>query len=72
MYETAKLKGRIIEVFGSQGAFAKAINRTAAYVSLYLTGKTTLDQSTIDEWAAALQIEPNDIPSYFFIKKSTK
>ena len=69
MYETAKLRGRIIELFGSQGAFAKAVHRTNSYVSLYLTGKSTLDQKTIDEWAEILKLDASDIPSYFFAKE---
>lgn len=69
MYETAKLRGRIIEKFGSQGAFADMVNRTNAYVSLYLTGKSILDQKTIDEWSEALDITAQDIPAYFFVKK---
>lgn len=69
MYETAKLRGRIIEKFGSQGAFADMVNRTNAYVSLYLTGKSLLDQKTIDEWSEALDIAAQDIPAYFFVKK---
>ena len=69
MYETAKLRGRIIERFGSQGAFADMVGRTNAYVSLYLTGKSTLDQKTIDDWSKALDISANEIPDYFFVKK---
>lgn len=68
-YETAKLRGRIIEKFGSQGAFADMVKRTNAYVSLYLTGKSILDQKTIDEWSEALGISAQDIPAYFFVKK---
>ncbi len=69
MYETAKLRGKIIEVFGTQRAFADAVHRTNSYVSLYLTGKSTLDQKTIDDWTEVLKLNADDIPDYFFTRK---
>lgn len=69
MFETSKLRGRIIEKYGSQNAFAEAVNRSISFVSQYLNGKVNLDQKTIDEWADALEISVPDIPAYFFIKK---
>lgn len=68
VYNTAKLKGRIVEKFGTQSAFAQAVNRTKAYVSLYMNGKVYLDQRTIDEWADILDIPGDDIYAYFFAK----
>lgn len=68
MYDTSKLRGRIIEKFGSQNAFANAVNRSISFVSQYLNGKVILDQKTIDEWADALEISISDIPVFFFTK----
>lgn len=69
MYDTTKLRGRIIEKYGSQNAFAKAVNRSITNVSQYLNGHIYLDQRTIDEWANALDISIMDLPAYFFTKK---
>ena len=69
MYDTSKLKGRIIEKYGSQQKFCKATNLRPAFVSQYLTGKLTLDQKMIDKWAAALDISAEEIPVFFFTKK---
>lgn len=69
MFDTSKLRGRIIEKFGSQNAFAAATNRSISFVSQYLNGKVCLDQKTIDEWADALDISVDDIPVYFFTKR---
>lgn len=66
MFNTAKLKGRIIEKYGSQGAFAARIGRTQAFVSLILNGHSVLDQKDISIWAEALEIETDDIGAYFF------
>ena len=56
MFETNKLRGRIIEKFGSQTAFCSAVGNCTSHVSSYLKGKTTLSQNTIAKWAAALDI----------------
>lgn len=69
MYETSKLRGRIIEKFGSQVAFANAAKNSISYVSQYLNGKVYLDQETIEKWAGLLDIESSQINVYFFTKK---
>ena len=69
MYDTSKLRGRIIEKFGSQNAFASAVKRSVSFVSQYLNGKVSLDQKMIDEWSDALDISADDIPVFFFTKK---
>lgn len=66
MYDTSKLRGRIIEKYGTLSAFANVVNRSITFISLYMNGKTQLDQSTMDEWIKALDIEPIDILAYFF------
>ena len=68
MYNTSKLKGKIVERYGTQSAFAAAVHRTKAYVSLYMNHKVYLDQRAIEEWANALDISQDDIPDYFFAK----
>lgn len=69
MYDSSKLRGRIIEKFGSQSSFAEAAHRSISYVSQYLNGKVYLDQRIIDEWAVLLDIPNDEIPVYFFTKK---
>lgn len=69
MYETSKLRGRIIEKFGSQKDFAKSVHSSITFVSLYLNGHTNLNQKTIDKWVTALDIDVSEIPIYFFTKE---
>lgn len=69
MFDTSKLRGRIVEKYGSQASFSKAVNNSLSYISQYLNGKKMLSQKTIDKWAAALEISSEDIPDYFFKKK---
>ena len=67
-YNTSKLRGRIIEKYGSQKSFCEAVKRSVSFVSQYLNGKLYLDQRIIDEWADALEIPSSEIPTYFFTK----
>ena len=69
MYDSSKLRGRIVEKFGSQSAFAEAAHRSISFVSQYLNGKVYLDQRMIEEWAVLLDISNDEIPVYFFTKR---
>ena len=65
-FEYRKLKGRIIEMYGSQPAFAAANGATRCTVNNYLTGKTSFTQLKIIEWAEILKIDYKDYLEYFF------
>ena len=69
MYDTSKLRGRIIEKYGSLGRFAEAVNCSLSFLSQYINGKKKLDQPRIDAWANALDIDSVDIYNYFFVRK---
>lgn len=66
MFDTNKLRGRIIEKFGSQKAFCAAVGGSVAYLSNYLNGKASLTQETIAKWAEALEIPSGELDAYFF------
>lgn len=69
MYETAKLRGRIVEKFGTIKEFAQAAGSSMSFTSQYLNGKKILDQKTIDRWANVLDIPANEYDLYFFARK---
>ena len=69
MFETQKLRGRIVEKFGTLKAFAKAVNSSESFVSQYMNGKKILDQKRIVVWAKALEIENDEYDDYFFVQK---
>ena len=66
MFDTSKLRGRIIEKFGSQRAFCGVVGCSVAYLSNYLNGKAQLSQETIAKWADALEIISGELDQYFF------
>lgn len=61
-----KLKGRIVEVYGTQGAFAEALGVQQQTVSQKLKNKRELTRAEIERWCELLKIEREEIPSYFF------
>ena len=68
-YDMSKVRGRIVEKYGSQGRFAKVIKRSQAFVSEVLNGKAYLAQKDIDLWAECLDITGTELVAYFFTKK---
>lgn len=65
-FKTDKLRGRIVEMYGTASRFADAVGSTYASVSNYLNGNATLSQKTIVKWKNALEIEDSEINDYFF------
>lgn len=62
----AKLRGKIREVFGTQDAFAKAMNLNTASVSLKLNDRTQWKREEIVLACEQLNISLEDVSAYFF------
>ncbi len=65
----SKLRGKIKEVFGTQDAFAEAINIGRVSLSQRLTGKLDFTQNEINSACDVLGLNKSDIPIYFFAEK---
>ena len=61
-----KLRGRIIEICGTQTKFAKEIGLTDQSLTAKLAGRIKFSQDEILKWCEVLNIEQNDIGVYFF------
>ena len=68
-YDYSKLKGRIIEVYETQGNFANAMGKTQETLSKKLNNIRRFDQNEITLAIQLLNISPEDINSYFFKQK---
>ena len=69
-YDYSKLKGKIIEVFGTQRDFAKAIGISQQTISYKLNGLAEWTQEDIEKTISALGIPASEIHIYFFYQKS--
>lgn len=65
-FNYSKLRGRIIEMYGSQRSFAKAMNVSERTLSLKMSGKRTWKQSEICLAVKLLGISDDAIKDYFF------
>ena len=65
-FDYSKLRGRIIEIFGSQKNFAKAMGWSDRTLSLKMTGVRPWKQKDICKAIELLQLSEQDIPVYFF------
>ncbi len=61
-----KLKGRIIEKYGSQTCFAESLGVSTRTLSLKMNNRIYFTQDEIAKAARLLDIDMNDIKSYFF------
>lgn len=61
-----RLRGKIVEVFGSQKKFSEEIKLSEQSVTAKLNGRSDFSQSDIVRWSNALHIELDEIGSYFF------
>lgn len=64
-----KLRGRIREVYGSEGNFSKDLGLGRVSLSQRLNCKLEWTQSEINKSILLLHLEPSEIPTYFFTLK---
>ncbi len=66
MYQYRKLKGKIVEKYGTQKAFADALDISENSLSLKLNGKTGFSQKDIVKWSLLLGIDQTEYQSFYF------
>lgn len=63
-----KLKGRITEMFGNQKNFAEKIGWSESKLSKKLNNEVDFTQKEILLFAKYLEIDMQEVPSYFFVR----
>ena len=66
----SKLRGRIVEKFGTQGAFAEALVWREALLSAKLNGKSKWEFNEVMKVCELLEIPVSEAHLYFFCTKS--
>ena len=67
-----KLRGRIVEKYGSQTEFARKIGKTDQTVTAKLNGKSGFSREDIIEWGRALELTETEVGAYFFAQELSK
>lgn len=65
-FDYSKLKGKIVECYKNQGAFAKELKQSERTVSLKLNNHVPFSDVEIVKWCKALSIPLTNVGSYFF------
>lgn len=68
-FDYSKLRGKIIELFGTQACFAAAMGWSERTLSLKMNGIRAWKQPDICKAMALLKLSDKDIPSFFFKPK---
>lgn len=71
-FNYSKLNGRIVEVCGTQGKFAKLMGMSERTISLKLNNKIMFRQDEIEKALRILNLTINDVQVYFFTPQSSK
>lgn len=68
-FDYSKLRGRIIEKYGSQGLFAQALGCSERTISLKMNNLRAWTQRDIVKASELLDIHEDEIQDYFFKQK---
>ena len=68
-FDYSKLRGRIKEMYGSEGAFAAQVGMSTVSLSSKFNGKSRFTQDNIKACAKALNLKGDEIGIYFFTDK---
>lgn len=69
-FDHSKLRGRIVEKYGTESNFAEKWGKSKQTLSLKLCGKVAITQDDIAEWCELLDIKVADAGPYFFKRLS--
>ena len=65
-FQYAKLRGRIVEKFETQGKFAETVGISEVALSKKMNAKTSFSADDIKLWCEKLEIDVSEIGDYFF------
>lgn len=65
-YTYDKLRGRIIEKYGSQAKFSEALGTSNITVSRKMSGNVGFSQKDMKKWGRLLDIDVSEFGEYFF------
>ncbi|MCY3080420.1 DUF739 family protein [Aerococcus sp. JJEM-2022b] len=71
-FDYRKLRGRIIEIYGSVKNFSKAMELSEPTMSMKLNGGLSFSQSQIYKSCELLDIDHEEIGRYFFTPKENQ
>ena len=68
-FDNSKLRGRIVEKYGTVKNFATKTSRGYQFVCYVLNGNRVMSREDMDEWIDLLSVQPDEIKPIFFTKQ---
>lgn len=68
-WDTRKLRGRIVEKYGSLSSFTKAVGISNTAMSKKMNCKAGISQNDVALWCELLDIRDDEIGAYFYAQK---
>lgn len=68
VFDNSKLRGRIVEKYGTVTKFAEQTSRGYQFVCNVINGKRVMSREDMDEWIELLDVQPDEIKPIFFAK----
>lgn len=62
----SRLRGKIVEEYGTNRNFSQSMGISESTVSLKLTGKVGFSTKEIEKWSEALDIKKEEYGKYYF------
>lgn len=69
IYDYSKLRGRIIEKYGSMSRFSEAVGLSEIALSRKLNNKIDISRENILKWSELLDIPSDEYGVFYFAKK---
>jgi len=70
IFDYSKLRGRIVEKFGTMSAFANAVGITEVALSRKLNNKIAISRNDMIIWSQALDVSLDEYGAFYFVQKS--
>lgn len=68
-YDYSKLRGRIVEKFGTIAKFCEAVGTNYVAMSMKLNNKTGISRDEMANWGQHLDIDVDDYGTFFCTRK---
>ena len=68
-FDYRKLRGRIVEMYGTQNEFFEHLNISKTALSKKMQNKSGFSQDDVVEWCNLLDIDLKDVGSFFYALK---
>jgi transcriptional regulator with XRE-family HTH domain len=69
LFDYSKLRGRIVEKFGTMSAFADYIGISEVALSRKLNNKIAISREDMIAWSKALDVSLNEYGAFYFAQK---